>query len=78
MSEIDTTQVMAKRASILMHHYHGQLNNPITMARMMLLEGVFDEQHCYEVTHKTSITGQNDEALQKAVDDYDKLSCYIT
>ena len=77
MSEIDTTRAMAKRASsILMHHYHGQLNNPITMARMMLLEGVFDEQHCYEVTHKTSITGQSDafnKALQKAVDDYDKL-----
>ena len=68
---------MAKRASsILMQHYHGQLNNPIIMARMLLLEGVFDEQDCYEVTRETSITGQNDafnKVLQKAVDDYDKL-----
>ena len=73
MSEIDTTQAMAKRASsILMQHYHGQLNNPIIMARMLLLEGVFDEQDCYEVTQETSITGQID-AFQKAVDDYDKL-----
>ena len=77
MSEIDTTQAMAKRASsILMQHYHGQLNNPIIMARMLLLEGVFDEQDCSEVTHETSITGQSDafnKAVQKAVDDYDKL-----
>ena len=77
MSEIDTTRAMAKRASsILMHHYHGQLNNPIIMARMLLLEGVFDEQDCYEVTRETAISGQNDafhKALQKAVDDYDKL-----
>ena len=68
---------MAKRASsILMQHYHGQQNNPITMARMLLLEGVFDEQDCYEVTRETSITGQIDafnKVLQKAVDDYDKL-----
>ena len=68
---------MDKRASsILMQHYHGQLNNPIIMARMLLLERVFDEQDCSEVTHETSITGQNDafnKALQKAVDDYDKL-----
>ena len=68
---------MAKRASsILMQHYHGQLNNPIIMARMLLQEGVFDEQHCYEVTRETSISGQNDafnKALEKAVDDYDKL-----
>ena len=68
---------MDKRASsILMQHYHGQLNNPIIMARMLLLEGVFDEQDCYEVTQETSITGQIDafhKALQKAVDDYDKL-----
>ena len=74
---IDTTQAMDKRASsILMQHYHGQLNNPIIMARMLLLERVFDEQDCYEVTHETSITGQNDafnKALQKAVDDNDKL-----
>ena len=71
---------MAKRASsILMQQYHGQLNNPIIMARMLLLEGVFDEQDCYDVTHKTSITGQNDafnKALQKAVDDYDKLMIF--
>ena len=77
MSEIDTTQAMAKRASsILMQHYHGQLNNPIIMSRMLLLEGIFDEQDCREVTSETSITGQNDafnKALQKAVDDYDKL-----
>ena len=68
---------MAKRASsILMQHYHGQQNNPITMARMLLLEGVFDEQDCYEVTRETSITGQIDafnKVLQKAVGDYDKL-----
>ena len=76
MSEIDTTQAMAKRASVLMQHYHGQLNNPIIMCRMLLLEGVFDEQDCYEVTRETSISGQNDafnKALEKAVDDYDKL-----
>ena len=68
---------MAKRfSSILMQHYDGQMNNPIIMARILLLEGVFDEQDCYEVTHKTCITGQKDafnKALQKAVDDYDKL-----
>ena len=77
MLEIDTTQAMAKRASsILMQHYHGQLNNPTIMARMLLLEGVFDEQDCREVTRETSITGQNhafNQVLQKAVDDYDKL-----
>ena len=76
MSLIDT-QTMAKRASsILMQHYHGQLNNPIIMARMMLLEGVFDEQDCYEVTRETSISGQSDafhKVLQKAFDDCDKL-----
>ena len=77
MSEIDTTRAMAKRASsILMQHYHGQLNNPIIMARMLLLEGVFDEQDCYEVTRETANSGQNDtfhKALEQAVDDYDKL-----
>ena len=77
MSEIHTIQAMAKRASsILMQHYHGQLNNPITMARMLLLEGVFDKQDCYQVTRETAISRQNDafnKALQKAVDDYDKL-----
>ena len=77
MSEIDTTRAMTKRASsILMEHYHGQLNNPSSMAWMLLLEGVFDEQDCYEVTRETAISGQNDafhKALQKAVDDYDKL-----
>ena len=71
------TQTMAKRASsILMRHYHGQLNNPIIMARMLLLEGVFDEQDCDEVTHETSISNQNNvfnKALEKAIDDYDKL-----
>ena len=59
-----------------MQHYDGQMNNPIIIARILLLEGVFNEQDCYEVTHKTSITGQKDafnKALQKAVDDYDKL-----
>ena len=77
MSEI--AQAMAKRSRasfILMQHYHGQLNNPIMMARMLLLEGVFDEQDCYEVTRVTTISGQNDafnKALQKEVDDYDKL-----
>ena len=68
---------MAKRSSsILMQHYHGQLNNPITMSSMLLLEGIFDEQDCCEVTSETSTTGQSDafnRALQKAVDDYDKL-----
>ena len=68
---------MAKRASsILMQHYHGQMNNPIIMARMLLLEGVFDEQDCYEVLCETSISSQNDafnKALEKTVDDYDKL-----
>ena len=77
MSELDTTRAMAERASsILMQHYHGQLNNPIIMARMLLLEGVFDEQDYSEVTHETSITAQNDafnKVLQNAVDDYDKL-----
>ena len=77
MVEIETTQTMAKRASsILMQHYHGQLNNPIILARMLLLEGVFDEQDCYEVMNKTSISVQNDvfiKALEKVVDDYDKL-----
>ena len=72
-----TAQAMAKRASsILMQHYHGQMNNPIIMARMLLLEGVFDEQYCYEVTCETSISSQNDafnKALEKTVDDYDKL-----
>ena len=76
MSLIET-QTMAKRASsILMQHYHSQLNNPIIMSRMLLLEGVFDEQHCYEVTRETSISGQSDafnKALEKAVDNYDKL-----
>ena len=76
MSLIET-QTMAKRvSSILMHHYHGQLNNPIIMARMLLLEGVFDEQDCYEVTRETSISGQSDafdKALEKAVDNYEKL-----
>ena len=46
------------------------------MAKMLLLEGVFDEQDCYEVTHEMSITGQIDafhKVLQKEVDDYDKL-----
>ena len=71
------SQAMAKRASaILMQHYHNQLSNPIIMARILLLEGVFDEQDCCEVTHETSISGQSNafnKALQKAVDDYDKL-----
>ena len=65
---------MAK--TILMQHYHGQLNNPIIMSSMLLLEGIFDEQDCREVTSETSITGQSDafnKALQKAVDYYDKL-----
>ena len=60
----------------LMQHYHGHLNNPIIMARMLLLEGVFDEHDWNEVTHKTSISGQIgafNKALEKAVDDYDKL-----
>ena len=46
------------------------------MARMLLLEGVFDEQDCCEVTRETSISGQSDafnKSLEKAVDDYDKL-----
>ena len=77
MSEIDMSQAMVKRASaILMQHYHSQLSNPIIMARILLLEGVFDEQDCCEVRRETSISGQRDafnKALQKAVDDYDKL-----
>ena len=71
---------MAKRAaSILMQHYHGQLNNPIVMAKMLLLEGVFNEQDCREVTRETSISGQSDafnKTLGKAVDDYDKLMIF--
>ena len=64
MSEIDTTRAMAKRAaSILMQHYHGQLNNPIVMAKMLLLEGVFNEQDCREVTRETAISGQSDAKL---------------
>ena len=46
------------------------------MARTLLLERVFDEHDWNEVTHKTSISGQNgafNKALEKAVDDYDKL-----
>ena len=70
-------KTMAKRASsILMQHYHGQMNNLIIMARMLLLEGVFDEQDCYEVMCETSISSQNDafnKALEKTVDDYEKL-----
>ena len=77
MSKIDKTLTMAERvSSTLMQHYQGQLNNPIIMAKMLLLEGVFDEQDCYEVTRETSITDQSNafnKALQKAVDDYDKL-----
>ena len=61
--------------SILDEHYKElveQLSNPIVVARLLLVEGLFVEENLEELEHKSPLSRQKDvfcKALKNAVDD---------
>ena len=68
--------------SILVEHYDEvmeQLTNPVVIARLLLVEGLFDEQDLDELERKHPLSTQKDifrSALENVIDNYEYLAVF--
>ena len=75
MEEKSATSILAEHYDEVMEH----LTNPIIVARLLLVEGLFSEQDLEKLEHKRSLSSQNvvfSETLKNAIHNYEYLMIF--